>query len=205
MWIFDLDNTLYPPETGLLEAVDRNIARYIAGRLRIGLDEAQTLRRRLWQTYGTTARGLREELGWTADDYFANIYIDDLGPYLRENPRLREALRAVPVPKSIFTNGHERHARRVLEALGVAACFDHLVALPEDLVGKPDPAAFARLARVVGRPLEGCVILDDEPRILAAARGLGMLTVYVGRRAGVDADQTIPSIEQLPDLASRLL
>jgi len=204
MWIFDLDNTLYPPEAGLLDAVDLNIARYLSRRLGVGLEEAQAVRRRLWQTWGTTARGLREEMGWAVEDYFESIYIEDLDHFIGENPGLREMLDAVPVTKAIFTNGHESHARRVLDKLGIASCFKHLVALPPDLVGKPDPAAFARLSGIIGSPLEGQVMFDDEPRILVAARKHGMITVQVGPAGEGDADYAIRSIDDLGRIASKL-
>ena len=67
MWIFDLDHTLYPPARGLLAAVDDNIAQYIARRTGMSIDESHRLRRRLWQKWGTTARGMRDELNWNLD------------------------------------------------------------------------------------------------------------------------------------------
>ena len=57
--LFDLDDTLYPKEIGLMAAIGQRIHQYMQER--VGLDPvgARDLRRHYLQTYGTTLKGLQ--------------------------------------------------------------------------------------------------------------------------------------------------
>ena len=54
--LFDMDETLYPKETGLMDAVSKRISRYME--LRLGVDPSQIegLRAEYYRRYGTTMR-----------------------------------------------------------------------------------------------------------------------------------------------------
>jgi len=205
MWIFDLDNTLYPPSRGLLAAVDDNIARYIARRTGMNIEESHALRRRLWQTWGTTARGLVEEFGWSPDDYYSSIYVENVQDFLQEDARLRSVLDSVPVSKAVFTNARPAHAERVLGTLGIRECFEFVVALPDNLVGKPDPRSFMRLRERIGRELENCILFDDSIAALDEAARHAMITVYVGTKPDVVSDYEIASIDDLGRIVPELI
>ncbi len=55
---FDLDDTLYPPSTGLWPAIKTRMNAFIRERLKIAEDEIPALRERYFQEYGTTAEDL---------------------------------------------------------------------------------------------------------------------------------------------------
>ncbi len=205
MWIFDLDHTLYPPERGLLAAVNEKIRRFILQRMQISVDEAEALRRRLWQQYGTTARGIRDELKWPLDDYFTSINIENIEDYIDENIQLRRVLESIPDEKAVFTNGQKSHAERVLRRLGITDCFKCVVSLPDDLVGKPDPKAFDRLSTKIGQPLKDCLMFDDDAESLKEAKRQGMKTIYVGAKQGIMADYTMTAIDKLKDELENLI
>jgi putative hydrolase of the HAD superfamily len=58
-WVFDLDNTLYPPAVRLFDQIDRRITDYVM-RTAEAVDhaEADRLRKNYWHEYGTTLAGL---------------------------------------------------------------------------------------------------------------------------------------------------
>ncbi|MBN1933300.1 MAG: pyrimidine 5'-nucleotidase, partial [Anaerolineae bacterium] len=57
--IFDLDETIYPRSSGLMQEISRRINLYMIEKM--GMDPAivSRLRREYWEHYGTTSRGLQ--------------------------------------------------------------------------------------------------------------------------------------------------
>ena len=72
--LFDLDNTLYPPECGLLQHLDDRINEFVSGFLSVSLEEAKALRRRYIRQYGTTLHGLKAEHGLPPADYLSAVH-----------------------------------------------------------------------------------------------------------------------------------
>lgn len=180
--LIDLDNTLYPPECGLLAAGDARITRFIQGRLGLTWAEADELRRRLWREYGTTARGLAVEYG-IAEVEMCREALESMEPaeFLRPDPSLCEALSQIPVPLYLFTNSTRRYAEKIMEALGVADLFARIFDIEfMRWEGKPNSQAFARVLGALELPARAVVLVDDHPANLAAAQAIGMWAVAVG-------------------------
>ena len=53
-WVFDLDNTLYPPAVRLFDQIEVKMTDYMVRLLGIEPAAANQLRQHYWQTYGTT-------------------------------------------------------------------------------------------------------------------------------------------------------
>ncbi|HWR97072.1 MAG TPA: pyrimidine 5'-nucleotidase [Candidatus Methanoperedens sp.] len=206
-WLFDLDNTLYPPETGLFGAVDARINEFLA--LHLGLDAvaADALRRRYHDQYGITLAGLMEEHGTEPHHYLDFVHGVPVGDYLLPDPGLRSLIAALPGRRSIFTNGSRRHALAVLAALGLEGIFAEIF----DIVAlgfrpKPEPGTYRAVLERLGCEPARAVLLDDLERNLAPARSLGMRTVLVGAAGpSAGADFTIGSLRELPAILPRLL
>jgi putative hydrolase of the HAD superfamily len=197
--LIDLDDTLYPPECGLLGAGDRRIAEFISRRLGLDLEEADALRRRLWRAYGTTARGLAVEHGIPAEEMCAEALESmDMASYLRPDPKLAEELRGLGVRLVLFTNSTRAYAEKVLEALGLRGVFEaildiHFLAWE----GKPSPKAFVQAMEFLGLDPSEVAVVDDNPPNLLAARQLGMTAVAVGPDAAEAGDIAIPGVHGL--------
>ena len=58
VWIFDLDNTLYPSTCNLFAEVDHRMGAFIARHLNVPLEHARYLQKRYYHDYGTTLTGL---------------------------------------------------------------------------------------------------------------------------------------------------
>lgn len=206
-WLFDLDNTLYPPETGLFGAVDARINEFLARHLGLDAPAADALRSRYHDEYGITLVGLMEEHGTEPHHYLDFVHHVPVGDYLLPDPGLRALIGALPGRRSIFTNGSRRHALAVLAALDLEGLFEEIF----DIVAlgfrpKPDPATYRDVLARLDAPAAGTVLLDDLDRNLAPARDLGMRTVLVGgRRPSPAADFAIGSLRELPAILPRLL
>jgi putative hydrolase of the HAD superfamily len=188
--LFDLDNTLYPPESGLWEAIGERINLYLTERMRLPPAEAASIRRRYLKTFGTTLNGLRLEYSIDPLDYLAFVHDLPLDKYLRPRPSLDAMLGRLPLVKVIFTNADAPHAQRVLEQLGIRRHFTHIIdILALDFVNKPDQLAYQRAVEVLAAAPAECVFIEDTPHNLPPAHDLGMRTVLLGPRSaerGVD-------------------
>ena len=57
-WIFDLDNTLYPPEAQLFAQIEVRMTAWMMRALDVPQDHANRLRADYWRLQGTTLAGL---------------------------------------------------------------------------------------------------------------------------------------------------
>jgi putative hydrolase of the HAD superfamily len=198
--LLDLDNTLYSPHAGLLEAGDRRITEFIQRHLGLTAEEADALRRRLWHQYGTTARGLAVEYG-IPEAALCREALESLDPaaHLQPDAQLAQTLRELGVPLYLFTNAPRTYAQRVLEALGVRPLFRGIFDLEFlQWVGKPHARAFERVLAALGLPPAALALADDHPPNLATAHRLGLVTIAVG--TACPADLHVQDLAQLPRL-----
>jgi putative hydrolase of the HAD superfamily len=202
-FFFDLDDTLYPPATGLWEEIGGRINRYMCERMSFHPDQVQDIREKYFREYGTTLRGLQANHKVDMDDYLAFVHDVPLSRYLHPDPELRTAIEGIPARKFIFTNADANHAKRVLDVVGLQGLFDGIIDVHAIApYCKPMPGSFELALKTAGGPdPRACVLLDDQRRITRAARLLGMYTVLVGKDTpGEDADATLLHLTDLPGL-----
>ncbi|CAA0112023.1 Uncharacterised protein [Starkeya nomas] len=178
-WVFDLDNTLYPPGLDLWRQIDMRMRSYIADYLGLSLDDAFALQKDYYRRYGTSLRGLMIEHGMDPDPFLANAHAIDLTS-LDPAPELGEALGSLPGRKLVYTNGSRGHAEQVLAKLGISDRFADV----HDIVAaefhpKPQETAYRGfLARHDVDPGRAAMF-EDLARNLEVPRQLGMRTVLV--------------------------
>ena len=109
--------------------------------------------------------------------------------------------------QAIATSAPLANAETMLQALGIADDFDALVSSEDVSAGKPDPEVFAKAALRVDIPPVRCIVVEDAPAGVEAARRAGMSSIGV-RAAGDPLDATLftRSLATLePDTFDRLL
>lgn len=203
----DLDDTLYPNTNGLWSAIRERMAVFMRERLNLPQDEIPVLRRTYFETYGTTLRGLQIHHQVDASEYLAYVHDLPLEEFLNPDPAVRVMLLGLPQRKWIFTNADSDHAGRVLETLGLSDCFSGIVDVRAlGYLCKPDVKAYYRALSLAGESdPQRCVLLDDAPRNLEPARGLGFTTVLVGSRdPHPSANYAIPCLKDLPQVMPQL-
>jgi putative hydrolase of the HAD superfamily len=204
---FDLDDTLYPSTNGLWDRIRQRMNEYMLEKLKIPPEQVSIIRRRYFETYGTTLRGLQIHYQVDADDFLAYVHDLPIEKVISPDPELRLLLHSLAQSKWIFTNADANHAGRVLSALGVRDCFNGIIDIRTmDFVCKPDPQAY-RIA--LNKAQEGiperCVYLDDATRNLAPAFEMGFFTVLVGSDGNEPvAKQTISRPHDLPQVLPEL-
>jgi putative hydrolase of the HAD superfamily len=58
VWLFDVDNTLYPARCNLFAQIDVRIGTYIADCLKMTPQEARVVQKQYWREHGTSMRGM---------------------------------------------------------------------------------------------------------------------------------------------------
>jgi putative hydrolase of the HAD superfamily len=182
-WVFDLDNTLYPPEAALFAQIEVRMTAFVTRVLGVTLAEADRLRADYWARYGTTLAGLMAEHGLDPGPYLAEVHDIDFSG-LVPDPLLAARIIALPGRKIVFTNGDGPYAAKVLAARGLTGAFDAVYGVEHaGYLPKPEQAAFEAVFALDGlSPAEGAMF-EDDPRNLMVPHLMGMRTVLVGPEA----------------------
>ena len=178
-WLFDMDNTLYPASANLFAQIDRKMEQFVGGLLGLSREDARVLQKRYFHEHGTTLKGLMLSHGVDPHAFLDFVHDIDMS-VLDRNDRLAAALRRLPGRRIIFTNGDLPYAGRVLEAVGIADCFDAIHDIhATDYHPKPDPRAYAGVCAHHGIDPARAFFVDDMAHNLKPAHALGMVTGWV--------------------------
>ncbi|RMF38869.1 MAG: pyrimidine 5'-nucleotidase, partial [Alphaproteobacteria bacterium] len=179
-WVFDLDNTLYPPEIRLFDQIEARMTAYVMREFGLDRETADHMRDTFWRNHGTTLAGLIENYGIDPQPFLDEVHEIDLSR-LKPDPVLHAAIDTLPGRRIVYTNGSRRHAERVTAALGLGAVFDALYGIEDaGFVPKPRREAFERVFARDGLDPFRAAMFEDDPRNLEAPAALGLVTVLVG-------------------------
>ena len=186
VWIFDLDNTLYPASCDLFAEVDRRMGGFIQRYLGVPFVYARHLQKTYYRQFGTTLAGMMRVHKMDPQAFLDYVHEIDLSP-VAEDPALGHAIAALPGRKLIFTAGSRRHAERVAGKLGVLHHFEAICDIVDaDYIPKSESQAYHRfLARHAVDPA-AAALFEDMPHNLEPAHALGMTTVLVHSAADYD-------------------
>ena len=178
-WVFDLDNTLYPPSARLFDQIEVRMTAWVQQAVGVDRAEADRLRRHYWRTYGTTLAGLMAEHGVDPGPYLTDVH-DISFDALQPDPALAARIRALPGRRIVYTNGSAPYAERVLAARGLSGLFDAVYGVEHaGFRPKPERAAFETVFARDGIAPATAAMFEDDPRNLAAPHAMGMRTVHV--------------------------
>lgn len=178
-WVFDLDNTLYPPRARLFDQIEQRMTEFVMRSLGVDRARADHLRHQYWQTYGTTLAGLMREHQVDPLPYLEDVH-DIRLDHLEPDSDLAAQIAALPGRKIVYTNGSAPYARRVLAARGLDGLFDAVYGVENaGFIPKPEPDAFRRIFAADGIDPTRAAMFEDDPRNLTAPHAMGMRTVHV--------------------------
>ena len=105
------------------------------------------------------------------------------------------------VPRAVATSAARSDLERLLTAIGLRAHFAVVVTAEDVRRGKPDPEVYLRAARGLGLPPAACLVFEDAPVGVHAARAAGMRVIGVTTAhtdeelMAAGAERTIPHFE----------
>ena len=178
-WIFDLDNTIYPAESGLFDQISQRITLFIQQQFGLGHDDALARQKDLLSRYGTTANGLRHEYDIDPQKFMDFVHSIDLKGF-RPDPEIDAAITALPGKKVIFTNGTKDHASQILEAMALSHHFEGIYDIFDaNHRPKPEPDIYHEVVGRFGINTETAVMIEDMAVNLKPAAKMGVTTVLL--------------------------
>lgn len=178
-WVFDLDNTLYPPHMRLFDQIEVRMTDWVMQALQVDRARADHLRAHYWATYGTTLAGLMTEHGVDPGPYLNEVHDIDFS-VLAADPGLAQSISRLPGRKIVYTNACAPYAEKVLAARGLDGLFDGIYGVEHaEFHPKPAAQAFATVFKRDGLDPTKGAMFEDDVRNLAVPHALGMRTVHV--------------------------
>ena len=178
-WVFDLDNTLYPPHMRLFDQIEEKMTRYMVREIGLERDEANALRRDYWAEFGTTLAGLMARHGVEPESYLVEVH-DISFEVLTPDHGLADSIKKLPGRKVVFTNGTAPYAENVLEARGLSGLFDGVFGIEHaNYCPKPQRSAFEQIFLKANVKPETAAMFEDDERNLTVPHEMGMRTVLV--------------------------
>ncbi|MCK9245370.1 MAG: pyrimidine 5'-nucleotidase [Anaerolineaceae bacterium] len=205
--LIDLDDTVYPPDTGAWEILAERIYQFMEEQVGILPEKIHQERDRLFHLHGTTMKGLHLEYGADTNRYLDFVHSVDLSDVITQDPALRRALLEIPIEKWIFTNASRAHAEQILRLVGIRDLFTEIIDVADtDPYCKPDPLAFLHALERAGNPDPACCLfVDDRAPNLDTARALGMRTIQVDPTdSGANTHITIKQLSDLPQALAQM-
>lgn len=219
--LFDLDETLYPPSTGLFRQVGKRIHHYICETLELEPEPARKLQKDYWRQFGTSLYGLMCRHGVDPEPFLTYVHDVPIEEHLKPDPRLRKILSSIPHRRHIFSNGPVEYVRRVLGALEVEDCFEEIFDIRRSgFVPKPNDAPYDRVMRDLQGENNTWVLIEDAAKNLPPARARGWRTVWLRSSASwlagtfgvsvaedseVEADAILDDLKEVGPALERLL
>jgi putative hydrolase of the HAD superfamily len=202
-WVFDLDNTLYPPEARLFDQIEVRMTDWVMSTVGVDRDTANRMRVDYWTRYGTTLAGLMAEHDVDPAPYLTHVHEISLD-HLTVDHALADHIRALPGRRIVYTNGSAPYAERVLAARGLTGLFDAVYGVEHaDFRPKPERAAFEAIFARDGITPAQAAMFEDDPRNLSAPHEMGMRTVHVAPEPH-DAPHIQHHTDNLTDFLSQL-
>lgn len=202
-WVFDLDNTLYPPHVRLFDQIEVKMTQYVMDALGVDRPKADLLRKKYWAEYGTTLAGLMRLHDVDPGPYLTDVH-DISFESLEPDLHLAAQIKALPGRCIVYTNGTAPYAERVLEARGLNGLFDAVYGVEHaGFLPKPERAAFEAIFKLDGITTETAAMFEDDARNLRAPHEMGMKTVHVAPEPE-DADHIHHHTDDLPVFLKKL-
>ena len=113
-------------------------------------------------------------------DELQHRYIEEKGVPLKEGlPELLEYLKGQDIRMAVATSTQQSLAEKMLKIAGVYEYFDAVAYGNKVKRSKPFPDIFQKAAEDLGVPMRECLVLEDSPNGLRAARAAGCKAVVV--------------------------
>ena len=183
-WVFDLDNTLYPPESGIWSKIDERITLFLIELFGIDGQSAQALHKHYYSRHGTTLLGLVAEHVDQTERYLEFVHDIDRSA-LKPDPILAREVERLPGRKLIFTNGSRSHAILTARQLGLDGLFeDAFDIVAAGLTSKPAEAAYNAFFKRCRIDPHAAAMFEDVAQNLTVPKARGMTTTLVTNKPG---------------------
>ena len=209
--IFDMDDTLYPQDSGFSEHRNQEVAlKFMVERLGFeSREKAGELRNEYFRKYHSTLKGLTvaDQEGRLSKKFdpteLAEYWAENcrFSEFLKPNATLAADLKAIKNARLLlFTNGPRKYGLKCLDALGLRELFpDENVIGVEDVMPhcKPEPEAFFQVLN--GIDPSRAVMFEDSMKNIRTCKSIGMHTVLIDNAKQVQGEAALLGDHPVPD------
>jgi HAD superfamily hydrolase (TIGR01509 family) len=131
------------------------------------------------------------------------VYRERINDPIPVRPGLLEALDYFDrrgLRKAVGTSSGRPMAEVKLRSGGIAGRFDAMVTGTDVKHGKPEPDIFLKCAEVLGEKPENCLVLEDSPMGIRAAKAAGIRSIMIPDMIAPDAAIRAMTLAVLPSL-----
>jgi HAD superfamily hydrolase (TIGR01509 family) len=146
-----------------------------------------------------------DELPDTFDDLYHDRLFEAFSADLQPVRGIERVLNQLDLPYCLASSGTFDRINRSLSVTGLAPYFTGRIFSAEQVAnGKPAPDLFLHVAATLAVPVSRCLVIEDSPNGVAAARAAGMAVLGYAALTPAerlrDAEVTFDEMEQLPGL-----
>jgi putative hydrolase of the HAD superfamily len=204
--ILDLDETLYPKQSGLLQCLDRRIEDFMRQNLDLPVETLTTLRSKYFHKYGTTLSGMIINHGVNPAEYIKYVFQVNPADYIQPDPQLAILLNEISLEKVVFSNSPLNYVENVLDVLGIHEQFRKVYDIGfSDFMGKPNLASFRKVLGDLKIDGDSCIMVDDSLVNVLGAKKAGLTGVWLSEALNPNIDWVIQNIYELKKLIPELM
>lgn len=182
-WIFDMDETLYPHQTGEtpVKGQSGKAVKLLAAHNNLPEEQVQAQLDALAKTHGDAFAAIRKILPFPFDAWYKQLKDEGLYAAIEPCPEVPELLEQMKQPKILFTNGGNGHVDHVFEQCGFKRdWFDQIITNEtHDVLPKPATESYEAVLAAIGTSAHTCAFVEDKVLNLEPAKKLGMTTIQV--------------------------
>ncbi len=203
--IFDLDNTLYPKESGLLDQINQQIDWYIGQKMQIPESKISMIRFDYCNKYGTTLGGMVVHNKIDPEEYINYVYNVNVADFLKPDPLIDKILSELEIKKVVFSNSPLKYIEKVLDILNIRKYFDKIYDIHFcNYIGKPNLSSYYKVLADLGVEGRDCLFIDDTPVNVLGGEATGITSIFIGEGPINNITWGISNLTELPMIISRI-
>ncbi len=155
---------------------------YISKKLNLSLADSFKLQKTLYKKYGTTLFGLMKFHGVEPVDFLDFVHDINLDG-LKKSNELRFSIDSLPGEKYIYTNGDEKWAEKILNALGIEQSINKIFdIIKSGYIPKPQKENYSKFVKEFNVDPKKSVFFEDTKKNLEYAHTIGMITIHIDEK-----------------------
>lgn len=180
-WVFDLDETLYHPETGFAQFMGKKQMDCLCRMMGKEEVEVREITKSLREKYNAaTFTGLYKDNVLDVHAFIEDAFDVNPSDFLTVDEQQAFMFARLSGKKAVFTNSPTKFAEITLEALGLTSHFDEIFAVERtNFNTKPMTESFELVLKALGGDPTTYVMVEDRLENLQKAKEFGMTTVYL--------------------------